>query len=176
MFSLCSPKISSPQFLLDLTNWSGEELNFPPPGLQRTIQWLSYRKEVFSFQLLPNSPRGSRLMQTPPGEFQQAALKTKARENKKTPHTTIILPKKKKPKQKLIKISSKYNYSRELQESREGRLKVESPQFITRPSLAPQVAVGLLNDYIYNLKFPPTWNWPLGDGLPYASRPMSQFH
>lgn len=98
-------------------------------------------------------------MQSPPGEFQQAALKTKARENKKLPQTTIILPKKKKkkkPKQKLIKISSKYNYSRELQGSREGRLKVESPQFITRPSLAPQVAVGLLNDYIYNLKFPPT--------------------
>ena len=57
-------------------------------------------------------------MQTPPGEFQQAALKTKARENQKNPQTTIILPKKrkkkKKPKQKQIKISSKYNHSREL--------------------------------------------------------------
>ena len=37
-------------------------------------------------------------MQTPPGEFQQAALKTKARENKKKPQTTIILPLKKKKK------------------------------------------------------------------------------
>ena len=56
-------------------------------------------------------------MQTPPGEFQQAALKTKARENQKNPQTTIILPKKrkkKKPKQKQIKLSSKYNHSREL--------------------------------------------------------------
>ena len=37
-------------------------------------------------------------MQTPPGEFQQAALKTKARENQKNPQTTIILPKKRKKK------------------------------------------------------------------------------
>ena len=39
-------------------------------------------------------------MQTPPGEFQQAALKTKARENKKTPQTIIILPKQRKKKAK----------------------------------------------------------------------------
>lgn len=41
--------------------------------------------------------KGKTLMQIPPGEFQQAALKTKARENKpKTPKTTMTFLKKKK--------------------------------------------------------------------------------
>ena len=109
---------------------------------------------------IPASAKFSKGKQTyanPSRGISASCSQDQSKGKQKKPQTTKILPKKKKkPKQKLIKISRKYNNSRELQGSREGRLKVESPQFITRPSLAPQVAVGLLNDYIYNLKFPPT--------------------
>lgn len=75
----------------------GEDFNSLSPGLQRTIRWLSYRGEVLSSWLLPESPRIGGLLRILSGEFQQAVLKTTAWENKKTKATIKVLPNKTNP-------------------------------------------------------------------------------
>lgn len=165
MFSLYSPEIS-PWFLLDITGWPGEELNFPSPGLQRTIRRLSYRKEVLSFQLLPNSPRVKHLCKSLQGNFSKLLSRPKqGKTNQKLPKQQWPSLKKKKNKQQIKLFLGTAGKVRRL----------TWKNYHSRPSFTPQAAMGLLNDYIYNLKFPLTWNCTLRDRLPYSSRPTPPF-
>lgn len=92
--SLDPPEIAFVWFLLATTGWPGEEFHSPDPGLLRTVPRLSQRGEGLS-----SRHKGRQTYANPSGEFQQAALKTTTRENKKTrkAKTTRTLPKKKHP-------------------------------------------------------------------------------
>lgn len=94
--SLDPPEIAFVWFLLATTGWPGEEFHSPDPGLLRTVPRLSQRGEGLS-----SRHKGRQTYANPSGEFQQAALKTTTRENKKTrkAKTTMTLPKKKKTPQ-----------------------------------------------------------------------------